>query len=281
MSTAAIHLAQRLGEWRSKTVARLLGVFSVLLAFALVQYSFLWLLKIDLLAIASDRWKLTSFVLICVGLPYASWRLWSTKSDEQKPEPATVPYKKELLHISFNYLPTSPFENGWKLRDGTPADVVFSKPAIVDGTPAAERGLTIRAKGRFSMDWIVSDPGIRMRCTEIAFKAVMDSRAIVYLGVILNDRSGDRIDSGKDGGIFWVDYKLAEKDHPVHSTETEEGWTNERVIRITGTNLTQGWQSFSRKLQSDIDKTYPGLVLRELHCIRLRNSMSIAPIWLY
>jgi hypothetical protein len=70
---------------------------------------------------------------------------------------------------------------------------------------------------------------------------------------------------------------LVNEGHPiVGSVDVEDGWTNERVIRVA-----VGWQKFSLNLPDEINKSYPGLRLRSVSRLRVRNSLSISPIWLY
>jgi hypothetical protein len=70
--------------------------------------------------------------------------------------PTLPPYRKELLHVSFNYLPQSPLERDWIIAEGTAA---FSRAS---GVPN-ERAMTIHASGRFAMDKVINDPNIQAR----------------------------------------------------------------------------------------------------------------------
>jgi hypothetical protein len=189
---------------------------------------------------------------------------------ESTAQPTLPPYRKELLHISFNYLPQSPLERDWVIAEGT---AMFSKAS---GVPS-ERAMAIHASGRFAMDRVINDPTVQANCRCIEFSAVIPRGSAFYVGMVLADQQGNVVDSGKDGGIFWIDYVCINQAHPIAGgVDIEDGWTNERAIRVA-----DGWQKFSLNLQEDAGKTYPGLTLRRVARIRVRNSLSISPLWFY
>lgn len=191
------------------------------------------------------------------------------------PAPSATPYEQPLKIVDFGYIPgRTPLDSGWILGEGDLTETTFAKPADAPG----DGYIKIDTHGkRFAIDRLVEDHGVAAHCKTITFSSTLPAGALIYAGVWLNDSNGHRVSSGKDGGMFWLAYQMGDATRAPHR---DERYRNEVVIWISGSQVSSGWWKFSLRLPEDVRRAYPGLVYSELGRIRLRNSLSISPIWL-
>src|SRR5687768_1939072 len=90
MIVFALTLAQRLGEWRSKMVARILGALASGLVVVWVYLACLWIFKVDLRTVFAHHVVLfscagvLSIIAVILGLRVARQRSMTTASDTSK-----------------------------------------------------------------------------------------------------------------------------------------------------------------------------------------------------
>jgi hypothetical protein len=82
-----IHLGQRLGDWRSKIVARIMGGLAMILLACWVYLACLWLFEIDMRPWFTGHWLLIFLLLLGGGA--IVWVIFRQNFDFSKPDHET------------------------------------------------------------------------------------------------------------------------------------------------------------------------------------------------
>jgi len=168
-----------------------------------------------------------------------------------------MPQAVEMGKISFNYLPASPLNNGWRpaLKD---------KPALTAFVPSDRAdGLSIRAEDAIDFD---VEKHQRV-CNHVQFFAKLTHDSYVYAKIEVVSR-----DTHTVSRRVWIACDSGDK--PPRKVSRDE-WVIHRMPQQ------DGWTKFDLSLPEEVAGTYgqaEGLQFSELFGFRLRGVLSISPI---
>jgi hypothetical protein len=166
----------------------------------------------------------------------------------------------EMGKISFNYLPASPLNNGWKLA-------LKEKPALKHSVPPGRPdGLAIQADDAIDHDV----EKYQRSCNRVEFVAKLSEHSYAYIKVRLTSKDNKSV--LREG---WITCDVGTR--PPRK-ESRNEWV---VCRKPEKD---GWTRFNLSLPEEVSKTFgqdEGLRFSELLGFRLRGSLSISPIGLY
>jgi hypothetical protein len=190
------------------------------------------------------------------------WRLLAPHSKavtDRAPHVIRTP-SKNMGRISFDYLPASPLDNGWRLA-------LKDKP-LRQASASADRpgGITIKIDDAID----INVEKYQRLCNRVLFAAKLSDRSYAYAKVRLVSTDGQM--TVKDA---WIACDTGDK--PPRKVSPNE-WV---VYRKPGGD---GWASFDLSLPNEVSQTLGqtgDLRFSELLGFRLRGTMSISPIDLY
>jgi len=170
-----------------------------------------------------------------------------------------MPQAVEMGKISFNYLPASPLNNGWR-----PA--LREKTALTASVPSDRAdGLSIRAEDAIDID---VEKHQRV-CNHVQFFAKLTHDSYVYAKIEVVSR-----DTHTVSRRVWIACDSGNK--PPRKVSRDE-WAIHRMPQQ------DGWTRFDLHLPEEVADTYgqaEGLQFSELLGFRLRGSLSVSPITL-
>jgi hypothetical protein len=163
----------------------------------------------------------------------------------------------EIGRISFDYLPSSPLDRGWKLVERSQPGFSFSAvPNLLGGLAAEVEG---------AVDLKLEE--YQRVCDSLQFRAKLSERAHVYARVRVVSR-----DSHAVSKLVWL---ACDMGGTPPRKESPDEWV---ICRSPGAD---GWALFDLSLPDEVSRTFgqaDGLEFSELWGFRLRGSLSISPI---
>jgi hypothetical protein len=183
----------------------------------------------------------------------------SNAAKDHTPDVVRMPSKK-MGKISFDYLPASPLDNGWRLA-------LNDKP-LRQASASADRpgGLTIKIDDAIDIDV----EKYQRLCNRVLFSAKLSHDSYAYAKVRLVSTNSQPTETDA-----WLACDIGDK--PPRKVSSHE-WV---VCRKPGDG---GWANFDLSLPNEVSQTLGqagDLRFSELLGFRLRGTLSISPIDLY
>jgi hypothetical protein len=247
-------LAQRLGGWESKPLARSLGVLTTCL---LIAWFFMFFP-------ASVAWTLS---IAAAGVLTFFTTKWLNEFRSK-----AVRHRKpvETLHtIDFGYLPISPLERGWTKAYSPDGAAEFSTDPSIPGS------LRIRVvTGVFAMDHVV--PHHATLTQHLEFTAKYTDTTMIFVGVDVTSKDGS------ERKKVWIKYyygrERSEATHDVKYDPNKE--LPEQTVWLPAQVLKGGSMLFDINFPDTVNQSlgWQGWVYKSIWRIRLRGSVSISPV---
>ncbi len=177
----------------------------------------------------------------------------------------------QVGQITFDYLPSSPTENGWELKvEATESQTETQKPGFALATDSHVPGtIRIEPRGRYCLDYKVPDNESLANVIECVAK--YEHNAKIYAQVRMTSR--DRASKQSHGWLAFTVGSGAPKS--LHEGE----WH----VPVQGQLLEGGWVSLKLVLDDAVSRTFGsrGYVYERLLKLRVRGQISLSPISLY
>lgn len=177
---------------------------------------------------------------------------------------------RKLGQIRFDYLPSPPTENGWRIGFDKNTPPERRKPpdfAAADAAPVPG-SLSISDNGRYSIDYAVEQVESLANLVEYHVKPTSDGT--VYLKVVLSSR-----DQSQEK-IVWLR-------HIIGTGMPREINQSEWNLDVQGELLEHGWALVKLSLEDEVARTLgkQGFMYQRVVAVRIRGSLSISPITFY
>ena len=172
---------------------------------------------------------------------------------------------KVLDRISFDYLPDSPQNHGWRLSVDEPEG---AHPAFSAAQDSPLLGaMKVLQHSRFALDYTANQTQSLANMVELYIK--LDD-ACFYLKTRVVSRDGT---GSKD---VWLAHILGQG-QPV------QAYVNEWTVCVQGEVLENGWLQWKLPIEDEVSRTFgkEGWIYSRLLGFRIRGSLCISPITLY
>ena len=177
---------------------------------------------------------------------------------------------RKLGQIRFDYLPSPPTKNGWRIGFDkiTPAEQ-RKAPDFAAADPAPLPGsLSISDNGRYSIDYTVEQVQSLANLVEYYVKPTSDGT--IYLKVLLSSRDGSHEKN------VWLRHVIGTgMPRQINSSE----WS----LDVQGELLEHGWALVKLSLEDEVARTFgkQGFIYQRVTGVRIRGSLAISPITFY
>jgi hypothetical protein len=156
--------------------------------------------------------------------------------------------------------------SGWRLADGISPTISLAQDIRRDGC------VELAGTNGFALDHDVA-PSNRV-CTGIRVAVKLQPHSYFYARVNLRDAAGEQMMSD-----HWLTFCIGD---PLSKPIPDHRFMNEMVVPVHGRDLGNGWVELTLSLEDQVRRAYGdrGLSFSELLAVRVRNNLSIGPIWI-